>query len=67
MALELKEYIRGLVTCAWCGNVKSKKVQVAGLEGKKIIVCRRHFTRKDGTLVNEPTADAIIRVRDSRT
>jgi len=62
MALELKEYIRGLVTCAWCGNVKSKKVRVAGSDGMKIVVCRRHFEHKDGSLVNNPTVEAIVRL-----
>ncbi len=62
MTDKIEEHMGKLVACYWCGNVRDKKVRVAGSDGTKIVVCRKHFEHKDGSLVNNPTVEAIVRL-----
>lgn len=62
----LTAFIRSMIACNWCGNVRNKKVSVSGSDGKKLIVCRRHFEERGGTIVNDETIKAIVHLWETR-
>lgn len=51
------------VMCAWCGNVRRKKVRVIRPGKDVLTVCRMHFERTTGELISAANREVIIRLR----
>lgn len=53
--------VGGPVACAFCGKVRSEKVEVE-VDGVKEKVCKKHILLYNGQLANRHTVDAIARI-----